>query len=257
MGATVAPMAGAEPFSFQGGPVGVLLCHGFTGSPQSMRPWGECLAATGFAVSCPRLPGHGTTWQEMNRTGWRDWYGEEERALRELRGRCDQVFVMGLSMGGTLALRLAEQHPDEVAGLVLVNPSVTTMDRRAFLAPLLKWFVPSLPGIANDIKKPGAREVAYDRVPLKAFDSLRQFWKLTRTDLGKVTAPLLVFHSPQDHAVEPVNTRIILDGVRSTGAENRPCPNSYHVATLDNDAPSIFEGSLAFVRAHTRSPSGS
>lgn len=257
MGATVALMPGAEAFSFPAGPVGVLLCHGFTGSPQSMRPWGEYLAAAGLTVSCPRLPGHGTSWQEMNRTGWPDWYGEQERALRELRDRCDPVFVMGLSMGGTLALRLAEEHPSEVAGLVLVNPSVTTLDRRAFLTPLLKWVLPSLPGVANDIKKPGVREVAYDRTPLRAFDSLRAFWKLTRADLGRVTAPLLVFHSPQDHVVEPVNTRIVLNGVRSTEVEDRACPNSYHVATLDNDAPAIFEGSVGFVRAHSRFPAGS
>ena len=74
----------------------------------------------------PRLPGHGTRWQELNRTTWHDWYAEDERALLELRERCETVVVMGLSMGGTLALRLAEQHGDAVDGLVLVNPSVHT-----------------------------------------------------------------------------------------------------------------------------------
>src|SRR3712207_6381224 len=99
---------GAEPFAAEGGSVGVLLCHGFTGSPRSMRPWGEYLGAAGLTVALPRLPGHGTTWQELGRTRWEDWYAEVDRELADLRRRCASVFVMGLSMGGTLALRLAE-----------------------------------------------------------------------------------------------------------------------------------------------------
>ena len=103
-------LPGAEPFAADGGPVGVVLSHGFTGSPQSLRPWAEHLAAAGFTVRLPRLPGHGTRWQDLNATRWPDWYGEIERAFDALRGRCDQVFAGGLSMGGTLVLRLAEQR---------------------------------------------------------------------------------------------------------------------------------------------------
>ena len=87
--------------------MGVLLCHGFTGSPQTLRPWAEYLAQQGLTVSLPRLPGHGTTWPDLGRTGWQDWYGEVDRAFGTLAGRCEQTFVFGLSMGGCLALRLA------------------------------------------------------------------------------------------------------------------------------------------------------
>ena len=93
-------LPGAEPFEHAGGDVGVLLVHGFTGCPQSMRPWAEHLAAEGFTVSLPRLPGHGTRWQDLNLTRWTDWYAEAERALDALRRTCSTVFVMGLSMGG-------------------------------------------------------------------------------------------------------------------------------------------------------------
>ncbi len=103
-------LPGAEPFAADRGRVGVVLCHGFTGSPQGLRGWGEALAASGVSVRLPRLPGHGTTWQEMNRTTWDEWYGEVDAAFGELRERCSSVFVAGLSMGGALALRLAEQH---------------------------------------------------------------------------------------------------------------------------------------------------
>ena len=114
-----------QPYEAGDGPNGVLLVHGFTGTPQSMRPWAEHLEAAGFTVSLPRLPGHGTHWKELNQTAWSDWYAHVDAAFLALRDRCDRVFVAGLSMGGALSLRLAEQHGEDVAGLVLVNPAVT------------------------------------------------------------------------------------------------------------------------------------
>ena len=124
-------LPGAEPFAADGGSIGVLLSHGFTGSPQSLRPWAEHLAAAGYTVRLPRLPGHGTSWQEMNTTRWTDWYAEIERGYDELAARCDHVFAGGLSMGGTLVTRLAEQKGKAVGGLVLVNPAYATQRRFA------------------------------------------------------------------------------------------------------------------------------
>lgn len=239
---------GAEPFSAEGGRVGVLLVHGFTGSPASLRPWGEFLAEHGLTVSCPRLPGHGTRWQDMNLTRWEDWYAEVDRAFDELKRKVDHVFVMGLSMGGTLSLRLAEQHGGEITGLVLVNPSLLTENKIAKLAPALRYLLPSVKGIKNDIKKPGQDEIAYDRVPVKAFYSMTQLWALTRADLGKVEAPILLFRSSEDHVVEPSSAAELRDKGGSKDVREVVLDNSYHVATLDNDAPAIFEGSLAFIR---------
>lgn len=239
---------GAAPFAADGGPVGALLCHGFTGSPASMRPWAEYLAAAGLTVRVPRLPGHGTTWQEMQLTRWPDWYGTVQRELLDLSARCDTVFVMGLSMGGTLSLRLAEEHGDRICGLVLVNPSVLSKNRLLVLLPVLRHVVPSFPGVSNDIKKPGQDEIAYDRVPLQAVHSLSQLWRVTRGDLHRVTAPLLLIHSAIDHVVEPVNAAVVLDEVGSTDRREVVLADSYHVATLDNDAQQIFDESLDFVR---------
>jgi carboxylesterase len=245
----VSVMPGAEPYAHDGGSdVGVLLCHGFTGSPQSMRPWGEYLAGENVTVRCPLLPGHGTRWQDMNSTGWPDWYGALEPVLDELTDRCRSVFVFGLSMGGTLSLRLAERHGARIAGLVLVNPSVTTLRKDAKLLPLLSKIVPAMPGIAGDIKKPDTTELAYGRLPLRAAASLSQLWTLVRDDIGLVEQPLLLMRSSVDHVVEPVNARIILDGVRSKDVREMVLPNSYHVATLDNDAETIFGASVEFVR---------
>ena len=241
----------ADPYSVDGGPLGVLLVHGFTGSPASVRPWAEHLAADGFTVSVPRLPGHGTSWRELNATSWTDWYAEASAALDALRDACAEVFVAGLSMGGCLALRLAGERPDDVAGLMLVNPSITSSDRRLVATPVLKRVVPSLRGIKGDIKKPGVVEPGYDRLPLRALDSLRELWRLTRDDLPKVTAPLLVFRSVEDHVVDPLSTQLITQRVSSRDVTERVLDNSYHVATLDNDAPRIFTESAEFLRKHS------
>jgi carboxylesterase len=243
-------LAGAEPFSHTGSTeVGVLLCHGFTGTPASMRPWAGHLADAGFTVRCPLLPGHGTSWQEMNRTTWPQWYGCVRAELEELLETCERVYVGGLSMGGTLTLRLAEEFGDQVAGLVLVNPSVTTLRKDAKLLPLLSKVLASVPGVGNDIAKPGVTELAYTRTPVRAAASLSQLWKLVRQDLPKVTQPLLLLHSVVDHVVEPVNSAIILAGVSSTDVTEVLLENSFHVATQDNDAPLIFERSVEFFRA--------
>jgi carboxylesterase len=242
----------AEPYQAAGDATGVLVLHGFTGAPASVRPWGEHLAGAGFTVRVPLLPGHGTAWQDLNKTRWADWYAEASRALDRLAADCDEVFVCGLSMGGCLALRLAEERGDDVAGLVLVNPSVIDTNRALLAVPVLKRLVGSVKGITDDIKRPGAVEYGYDRLPLTALDSLRDLWKTTRDGLARVTAPLLVFRSADDHVVKPLSTQIVLRGVSSSTATEQVLHDSYHVATLDNDAEAIFAGTVSFVRAHSR-----
>jgi carboxylesterase len=244
-------MPGAEAFAHDGGRTGVLLCHGFTGSPQSLRPWAEYLAAAGLSVSLPRLPGHGTTWPEMARTRWEDWFAEVDRAFDLLQAGCDEMFVMGLSMGGCLALRLAELRGDAIRGLVLVNPSVTADTKLFLLAPMLKLFVPSLKGIASDIKNPDAAEVGYDRVPVKAAATLPGLWRITRQHLAELTQPVLAYRSATDHVVGPASMKLLQDALPAGQLEVRELADSYHVATLDNDAEVIFSGSLEFVRLHS------
>jgi carboxylesterase len=240
-------MPGAEPYRHDGGPVGVLLCHGFTGTPQSLRPWAEFLAGRGLTVSLPLLPGHGTRWQDMQATGWQDWYAEVDRELRALTARCARVVVCGLSMGGTLALRLAERHGAAVAGLVLVNPSVKADQRRLRAVPVLRHVVPSVAGIASDIAKEGAQEVGYDRTPLHAVHSLTRLWREVRADLPSVTQPVLLLRSRVDHVVHPSNAAVVLAGVSSTDVTEIELERSHHVATLDHDAELIFESSWSFV----------
>ncbi|EFQ83412.1 hypothetical protein HMPREF0063_11074 [Aeromicrobium marinum DSM 15272] len=245
---TVRP--GAEAFAADGGSLGFLLSHGFTGSPASMRPWGEHLAARGHTVRVPRLPGHGTSWQQLNRTGWQDWYATVDAELTDLRSRCDHVVVAGLSMGGCLVTRLAQQRPDDIDALVLVNPAVASRRFDVKLVPVLQHLLPSMPGIGNDIKKPGTDEYGYDRTPLKALASMMQMWKDVRPNLDRVQAPLLYFRSEEDHVVDDLTRDLVLAGVSSGVVESVSLTDSYHVATLDHDAELIFERTDAFVAEH-------
>jgi carboxylesterase len=249
-------LPGAEPFTHEGSRTGVLLCHGFTGCPQSLRPWAEYLAAAGLSVSLPRLPGHGTTWQEMARTRWEDWYAEVSRNFDELRARTDEIFIMGLSMGGCLALRLAELRDSAISGLVLVNPSITADTAMFAFLPVVKLLVPSIKGIASDIKSENATELGYKRVPLKAAATLPGLWRITREYLSDVSQPVLVYRSTTDHVVGPRSLRLLREALPAGQLEVRDCANSYHVATLDNDAQAIFTGSLEFVRSHSRAGKG-
>lgn len=238
---------GAEPYRHDGdGAVGVLLCHGFTGTPQSLRPWAAHLAEAGLSVSLPLLPGHGTTWRDMARTTWRDWYGALEAELAELTGRCSEVFVMGLSLGGCMALRLARHHPD-VRGVVVVNPSLYPDNPFLRIAGVLKYVVRSVGAVADDISKDGVHELAYARVPVAAAASLPELWERTRRDLPYVTQPVLCFRSATDHVVGPRSIEVLRAQLGSELTE-RVCADSYHVATLDHDAGTIFAESLGFVQ---------
>jgi carboxylesterase len=249
---TAVPLSvAARPELTGGTKVGVLLSHGFTGSPGSMRAWGEHVAALGFGVEVPRLPGHGTTWKEMNSTGWDDWYGEIVTAFTKLQAENDVVVAAGLSMGGALVLRLAEEYDGELAGLIVVNPAVSTKRLDVKLLPLLKHFIGAFPGIGSDIKKEGVIEDAYPHTPLKAAHAMFRAWPGVVSDLGKIHAPLLYFRSTIDHVVDETSEPLILAGVGSSDVTLTRLTNSYHVATVDNDAPQIFAESVDFIRRVT------
>jgi carboxylesterase len=243
-------LPGADAFRFEGGPVGVLLQHGFTGSPASMRPFGDWLAARGLSVAAPRLPGHGTSWEDLEGTTWRDWERESEAALFDLRSRCRTVVAVGLSMGGAVVLHLGAKHHDKLQGVAVINPDVRRP--QLALAPALRLVMRTAKGVGNDIKKPGQDEIVYGRVPLRAAGQLGKFYRMVQRELPSMRLPLLIFSAPEDHVVKPSNSRYVLRRAGSERKELIPLPNSYHVATLDFDAELIFERTLAFAQALAR-----
>jgi len=239
----------ADPFTADGGPVGVLVLHGFTGSPRTVRAWAAHLAEAGLTVRAPLLAGHGADWRSLARTGWTDWYADAERAFTELHARCEQVFVAGISMGGCLAFRLAQTQRDRVSGVIVVNPSLAGDNPLIPATPVLKYMIRAIPSIGGDIKKPRVREGALKRTPVASVATLPAMWKATAAGLASVTQPVLVFRSTVDHVVGPASMKVLTRAL--PGAEVRMLANSYHVATLDNDAPEIFDGTLAFIEKHS------
>jgi carboxylesterase len=249
LSSTTEYLPGSDPVSADNGPVGVVLSHGFTGTPASLRPWAEHLAAAGYSVRLPRLPGHGTTWQQMNRTTWDEWFGAVDHAYAELAERCAQVFAGGLSMGAGLVTRLAEEHP-EISGLVLVNPALATRRFDAKFARYIAWAIRSQKGIGSDIKAGGV-ENGYDRTPVRAFVSMQAGWRRTVARLGEVRAPIRIYKSRVDHVVDDLTVALLHKSATNTTIEQVWLEDSYHVATLDNDAQTIFDGSVEFITAHT------
>lgn len=249
-GDPMASLPDHSPFSSasqgDGARIGVVLSHGFTGSPHGLRAWAQSFADAGFAVRMPLLPGHGTSWQELARTRWQQWHAALDEAFLDLDSQCDHVFVAGMSMGGALALRIAATRP--VAGVVLVNPALVIDDPRAPLAGLLKMVLKSTPAIANDILKPGMDEGAYPRTPVAAAHEMNKMFKDTIRLLPRVTAPVRVFRSTVDHVVSDSSIVALRRGLTHAPLTQTALENSYHVATLDNDAEEIFRGSVDFLR---------
>ncbi len=241
---------GAEPFSADGGPHGALVLHGFTGNPGSVRGLAEAFAAAGFAVELPRLPGHGTTIEDMLTTGWDDWTGEVEAAYQRLAARCEQVVVAGLSMGGALAAWVAARHPD-VAGLVFVNAAAEpSPDMRGAVQAMVDAGETTMEGIGSDIADPDAHETAYADTPLVPLLSMLDGVAAFQADLPDITAPALIMNSPQDHVVPPTNSDHL---ARTLGGpvERVTLERSYHVATLDHDRDLINQTAVDFARRAT------
>jgi carboxylesterase len=240
-------LPGAEPFSARGGPEGVLVIHGFTGSPQSLRPLAEALAGAGFSVELPLLPGHGTDVSDLIPCRWDDWAGTVEAAFAELSGRCRTVALAGLSMGGTLACWLASRHP-EVAGLVLVNPMVEP-PAESFVEMLENFLSvgPTMAAIGSDIALEGGTELSYPETPLAPLRSLLDAVGALAAQLGEIRCPVLLFTSPQDHVVPPTSSDFLAERV-SGPVERVVCARSFHVATLDYDGPETAARAVEFCR---------
>ncbi len=245
---------GAEPWSSPaGGPHGVLVLHGFTGNPQSMRPLAEAFATAGFAVELPLLPGHGTSVADMIDTGWKDWSAAAEEAYGTLAARADKVVVAGLSMGGALAGWLGGRHP-EAAGFVFVNAVATEPPGvRELVQSMLDAGETTMDAIGSDIAKPGAVEASYDATPLAPLASMIDAASDVSSALAEITAPVLVCNSPQDHVVPVTDSDFIAATVRGP-VERLTLERSYHVATLDFDAELIEREAVAFAKRVTGQP---
>ena len=249
------PHLDPSPFLLQGGPQGVLLIHGFTGSPPEMRPIGDYLHTRGFTVSAPLLPGHGTSVEDMNRSKWSDWTHHAEAALVDLQSRCQVVSVGGLSMGALLTLYLAARHP-ELRGAVLYSPAVKIASRLIHLSPVFKHLIASRPKSGeSDLTDPQAplRLWSYERNPSHAAHELLKLNARVKHSLAKVRCPLMIFQSTRDRTIQPDSAQFIYDHV-STPADDRELVtlrNSGHCLTVDSEWTYVAQQTHQFMAVHS------
>lgn len=241
---------GAEPWSHVGeGPHGALVVHGFTGNPGSMRGVAEALAAAGFHVEMPLLPGHGTRVEDMVPTRWADWAGAADAAYQRLAARAHKVVVVGLSMGGALTLRLGADHP-EIAGLVCVNPATQPQPQEVIdmVQGMVDGGTDTMPAIGSDIADPDMKETAYEATPLAPLLSLIVDGLAPLAECyPSMRQPLLLMNSPQDHVVDPAQAEF-LAATYGGPVERVTLERSYHVATQDYDRRLIFDATVEFAR---------
>ena len=244
---------GAEEFSLGTGRTGALLIHGFTGSPYSMRGLGEYLAENGLSVRGVRLPGHGTSWEELNLKRTEDWVQAVDAEFLDFAAEHDEVFVVGLSFGGALALDLAVRRPDRVKGVVTLAPFLLSKDPLRVAAPLVGRVLSSFPGVGNDICEPGQDERCYDRLPLKAVPHVLKFVARVRGLLPSLQVPVLTMHGRQDHTAPPDGSELIMEKAASEDKELVWLERSYHVVTMDYDRQEVFERTLRFIKERSTS----
>lgn len=252
---TAPVIPGAEAWSHHGTQsVGALCIHGFTGNPSSMRGVAEAFAAAGYHVELPRLPGHGTAVSDMLATRWSHWSGEVEAAYQRLAQRVDKVVVAGLSMGGSLTLWTALEHP-EVSGIVCVNPAAQPQAQEMvdMVEGLIAEGTEVFPGIGSDIADPNVTETAYPETPLRPLVSLVKDGITPMVQqYGNCTVPLLLITSRNDHVVDPVQSDQLAEQWGGP-VERILLDRSYHVATQDFDKELIFESAVAFAAKVTAS----
>ncbi|QFT61320.1 carboxylesterase [Roseivivax sp. THAF30] len=238
----------AQAFLFEGSTLGVLFLHGFTSTPQSVRTVARRLHdVTNATVLGPLLSGHGTTPEDLARTGHLDWVRSAELALEDLLARCDRVIIGGLSLGATIALNIAARRPDEIDGVFSINGS-TGLYRPEVVAPLYAEGGPDfVPGIGSDIARHGVREICYDRIPRGTLQHRFLLTNATGALLPLLRARLLIVQSRTDNVVAPANATHIASSAGSNDIRMVWLSRSLHVATLDHDDGVIAQVLSQFV----------
>jgi len=236
-----------DPFFYEGGEIGVLLIHGFTGTPSELRPMGEYLKERGYTVYAPLLAGHGTSPEEMACTTWEDWWNSAVEGYRRLRDSgVRRIFAAGLSMGGALVLNLARQYP--LDGVIAMCAPVYLKDKRVHAVNLIRWVMPYQ--IRRGTKPAHIEEhlVPYDRTPLKCVSSLQRLIRHVRSHLHEIKVPTLVVQAELDETVEPRSARYIYERLGSAVKRLKWYDKSSHIITLDREREKLFADVDAFIR---------
>ena len=239
-------LPGCEPIYKKNGEKGCLLLHGFTSCPFELRLLGDHLLNEGYTVSIPLLPGHGTSPRDLKDQSWTDWYEAAKEALFELRKTCQTVYVIGLSMGGSIALHLSAHY--EVDGIVALAPGLHLKNKLSFLSHILYTFYPySKKWLGPDIKAE-VETITYDKIPVKSLSELLRMFKHLQDDLTDINAPLLIIYAKQDHVINDKSAQEIYQKVSSKNKRILSLKDSYHIITLDVEREQVFRETINFLK---------
>lgn len=245
--------ADPSPFFLQAGPVGVLLVHGFCGTPREMWPLGAYLHERGLTVSAPLLPGHGGTLAEINRANWRDWVAGVESAYANLKQKTAQWFIAGFSMGSLLTLWMAAHH-DDMAGIVLYAPALRIADWRLNLTPLFRPFVHSYRNTGkSDLHDPGAAQWmgGFSRYPVRAAAELWYLRRHVLRDVSRVRTPVFIVYSEGDRSIHPRSGPETVHRLsQQTSVESLVLHDSGHAVIADREWETVAEATYRFVLHH-------
>jgi carboxylesterase len=237
-------------FLFEGSDVGVLLIHGFTGSPAEMRPIGRYLNERGLTVLAPLLPGHGTQVEDLNQVQWTDWTAAAEEALAELQQSCQQTFVAGLSMGGLLTLYLASRHP-ELPGIVTYAAALDITDWRRHFAPIVKRLFKTVSKPEEHWADPEAEQLlwSYDVYPVGGATQVFALRDEVKASLAQITCPALITYSTSDPTVTVEAAQTILASIASEDKDALNLVECGHVMTLDAGWQTLADRTYHFITA--------
>lgn len=236
---------------------GVLLLHGFSGSPLEMTPLADALAEAGWVVCVARLAGHGTSPEDLARATWQEWVASAREAYVELRRRCSRVALAGLSMGGSLALYLAASDPPAavvaISAPIRVRPLLASASR---VASRVMPVVPVLVRLSPRDPEVRAYRSPYRRMPLVAAGQLEALLAETRRVLPQVRAPLLVVQGRRDWIIPRDSAQEILRLASGAPATMLWLQRSGHVVTLDRDRTVLAREVIGFLRIHLSGSEG-
>lgn len=235
----------AKEFYFPGNQVGILLIHGFTGSPSEMRYLGEYLKDKGFTVKGVLLKGHGTSPQDMKKTNYKDWIKSAEEGYHELAASCDEVFMIGFSMGGAIALHLAQKY--DVKGIASLSTPIKILNRQYYIGTAVKYFRFIVRKQPYMVKQKDPFIIGYDKTPLKNILDLLQLVNLIKANLHKVDKPILIMQSYGDGTVHPSSANFIYKRVASTDKSIIFLHKSGHVITCDCEKEQVFDEVHSFI----------
>ncbi|MBN1594643.1 alpha/beta fold hydrolase [candidate division FCPU426 bacterium] len=235
---------GGQSYVLKRGPRALLFLHGFTSTTQALLPIGELLAAAGYTVSMPLLPGHGTTPEDMAAHSCQDWIDFALQAWDQLAAEYDKPAVIGFSMGGALGIHVAVNRP--VPALAALAPALFLKDWRLVFLPVIKWLMPWKQSIGNDIKGKAFQEKSYTRWKMKSLEDLLRVMEVARRDVPALRVPLLGIQSAIDHTIPPACLDYLMEHAGSLVKEKHRLQDSYHVLTLDNEYKKVAEWLIDF-----------